>query len=430
MDSRLFKLTLLTSDSLKKDITRQIEQACLPITIVDNHSIAHLTVVDNLPSTCSTQDVTQILNDQYQLNVDADDTVITVLDSKSALLNLLREQLIHYNNQEAQKTGPKQIIALPQANTYGIVGDSQAVKKLRHLIARLAPSSKAVLITGPTGSGKELVAKALHDLSTYAKGPMVSINCSAVPENLMESLLFGHERGAFTGADRRHHGYFHQANDGTLFLDELGEMPLMLQAKLLRVLESGFYSRVGSASEEQFNGRIIAATHVNLDQAVAQRRFREDLYYRLNVLTIETVSLNDRREDIPILIDFFSQKLDKPVQFSPDAVALLQTMDWSGNVRELKNAIERLSLLTDRECIDTNCIKTILKPKVVDQGDALDQVAKIILQLDVPDKRNAIVNALLNRALREAKGNKSEAARLLGVHRKVVERRFFAQLQD
>lgn len=430
MDSRLFKLTLLTSDSLKKDITRQIEQACLPITIVDNHSIAHLTVVDNLPSTCSTQDVTQILNDQYQLNVDADDTVITVLDSKSALLNLLREQLIRYNNQEAQKTVLKQIIALPQANTYGIVGDSQAVKKLRHLIARLAPSSKAVLITGPTGSGKELVAKALHDLSTYAKGPMVSINCSAVPENLMESLLFGHERGAFTGADRRHHGYFHQANDGTLFLDELGEMPLMLQAKLLRVLESGFYSRVGSASEEQFNGRIIAATHVNLDQAVAQRRFREDLYYRLNVLTIETVSLNDRREDIPILIDFFSQKLDKPVQFSPDAVALLQTMDWSGNVRELKNAIERLSLLTDRECIDTNCIKTILKPKVVDQGDALDQVAKIILQLDVPDKRNAIVNALLNRALREAKGNKSEAARLLGVHRKVVERRFFAQLQD
>ncbi len=430
MDSRLFKLTLLTSDSLKKDITRQIEQACLPITIVDNHSIAQLTVVDNLPSTCSTQDVTQILNDQYQLNVDADDTVITVLDSKSALLNLLREQLIRYNNQEAQKTGPKQIIALPQANTYGIVGDSQAVKKLRHLIARLAPSSKAVLITGPTGSGKELVAKALHDLSTYAKGPMVSINCSAVPENLMESLLFGHERGAFTGADRRHHGYFHQANDGTLFLDELGEMPLMLQAKLLRVLESGFYSRVGSASEEQFNGRIIAATHVNLDQAVAQRRFREDLYYRLNVLTIETVSLNDRREDIPILIDFFSQKLEKPVQFSPDAIALLQTMNWSGNVRELKNAIERLSLLTDRECIDTNCVKTILKPKVVDQGDALDQVAKIILQLDVPDKRNAIVNALLNRALREAKGNKSEAARLLGVHRKVVERRFFAQLQD
>ncbi|TQV78237.1 sigma-54-dependent Fis family transcriptional regulator [Exilibacterium tricleocarpae] len=311
-----------------------------------------------------------------------------------------------------------------------MIGESLAMQKLKLMIARIAPSRKAVLITGPTGSGKELVARSLHEKSPYASGPLVSVNCSTFPESLIESLLFGHEKGAFTGADKKHNGYFSQAENGTLFLDEIGEMPLMAQAKLLRILETGRYTRVGGSTEQGFRGRIIAATHVDLKQAIQQREFREDLYFRLNVLTIETAGLSERLEDIPALITFFSERSENPMVFTEKAIGKIQQMEWPGNIRELRNAVERLCLLSDREEVTPQCVEAILQKKSMNQLEYLDRIAKMILNSDVVNKKKAIFDALLLRALKESGGNKSEAAKLLGVHRKVVERRYFAYLEE
>jgi len=287
-----------------------------------------------------------------------------------------------------------------------------------------------VMIDGETGTGKELVARALHDQSNFHSGPLVSVNCSTFPEALIESLLFGHEKGAFTGADKKHSGYFAQADQGTLFLDELGEMSLSAQAKLLRVLESGRYTRVGGTTDQVFNGRIVAATHVDLKKAMAQREFREDLYYRLNVLTIEITPLRERREDIPLLIEHLLTLAENPLPFTPAAIAMMQNFDWAGNVRELKNAVERLCLLSNEKEITPACLEEILDLRPISSKDLLDHAAQIILDTDVPDKNSAIINALLIRALKKSNGNKSEAAKLIGVHRKVVERRFFSLIQQ
>lgn len=314
--------------------------------------------------------------------------------------------------------------------TSNMIGDSAAMRRLKDLIARIAPSRKAVLITGPTGSGKELVAQSLHEQSPFSEGPLVSINCSTFPEALMESLLFGHEKGSFTGADRKHNGYFSQADNGTLFLDELGEMPLSAQAKLLRVLETSKYSRVGGSTEYCFNGRVIAATHVDLKEAIGKKTFREDLYFRLNVLMIETAGLNDRREDIPQLIEHFRQKSERPIPFTAGAIKRLQKMKWPGNIRELKNVVERLSLLTDSDVITEHCIQRLINKEPVNQGEYFEKIAQMILDSDVENKNQAINKALLLRALHLTNGNKSEAAKLLGVHRKVVERRYFSYLKE
>lgn len=302
--------------------------------------------------------------------------------------------------------------------------------RLRSLISRIAPSRKAVLITGPTGSGKELVVRSLHEQSLFSEGPMINVNCSTLPESLTESLLFGHEKGSFTGADKKHNGYFAQADNGTLFLDELGEMPLAMQAKLLRVLETGRYSRVGGSAEHSFTGRVVAATHVDLKEAIKRREFREDLYFRLNVLMIETTSLNDRREDIPLLIEHFRAVSERPIPLSPAAIHKLQYMDWQGNIRELKNAVERLCLLAEHELITEETISALIQKETVDQQEYFDQIAKMILESNVSDKKRAINDALLVRALKQTKGNKSEAAKLLGVHRKVVERRYFSYIKS
>jgi len=233
-----------------------------------------------------------------------------------------------------------------------IVGDSPAIRQVLHMISRVAPTDSPVLIQGESGTGKELVARAIHRASARAKRAMVVINCAALQETLLESELFGHERGAFTSAVSSKPGLFELANGGTLFIDEVGEMALGLQAKLLRVLEDGTFRRVGSVKEIRVNVRIIAATNKDLAAEVAAKRFRDDLYFRLNVITIHVPPLRQRRSDIPLLVKHFLQKDPRgPRHIEPEAMQKLIEYDWPGNVRELANVIERAKILCDGEVI-------------------------------------------------------------------------------
>lgn len=364
------------------------------------------------------------LRKKFQIDLSCEQVEYVPYYSFAQLISLLKSG--HRSDRLFSEFRVRHIYVQTEKEIQGLIGNSEDLIKLKALIKRLAPSTKPILITGPTGSGKELVAKAIHDTSPLHEGPIVCVNCGAIPENLIESLLFGHEKGSFTGAEKQTDGYLKQASGGTLFLDELGEMPLLLQAKLLRVLETGQYTRIGGSQDMTFTGRIVAATHVNLEEAVVNKTFREDLYYRLNVLTIQVPELNRRKEDIPLLIEHFAGRSENPLPFTPSAIDFMQRLNWPGNVRELRNAVERLCLLTDADEISPTCIKEILHLQPMDADSALDEMASRILSLDVADKTSTILNALLLRALRDSNGNKSEAARLLGVHRKVVERRYFS----
>jgi DNA-binding NtrC family response regulator len=305
------------------------------------------------------------------------------------------------------------------------VGDSPASKQLKALIQRLALSLQPVLVTGPTGAGKELVVQSIHELGPRQEEPLLDINCGAIPEHLMESQLFGHEKGAFTGADRRHEGFFKAVGRGTLFLDEIAEMPLLLQAKLLRVLETQRFRPVGSTNEEQFQGRIIAATHADLEQRVNERRFREDLLFRLNVLEVRVPSLEERREDIPTLLQHFIRKQPRPLQFTPETVSLLCRRSWPGNVRQLRNLVNRLAVLSEEDLITPQALDTLAgreKPSLQAQV-TLETLVDAVLDLPLPNKLEEVERSLINRAMEREQGNKSAAARLLGVHRKAIERR-------
>jgi DNA-binding NtrC family response regulator len=236
----------------------------------------------------------------------------------------------------------------------GIIGRSPLMESLKRTIEKVAPTPSVVLIRGETGTGKELVAEALHRLSPRAEAPLVRINCGALPENLVEAELFGHERGAFTGAERSKPGRFELAHGGTLFLDEVGELPLSIQVKLLRVVQDGVIDRVGSTESRSVDVRLLAATHRDLKEEVAAGRFREDLYYRLNVIELVVPPLRERREDIPSLVESFLDRQAKRLlrprpAITPEAVSALCGMAWAGNVRELENAVERAILLAETD---------------------------------------------------------------------------------
>jgi DNA-binding NtrC family response regulator len=238
----------------------------------------------------------------------------------------------------------------------GIVGDSAAMEQLRRAIEKIAPTPSTVLVRGETGTGKELVAEALHQLSNRSEAPLVKINCGALPENLVEAELFGFERGAFTGADRSKPGRFELADKGTLFLDEIGELPAAMQVKLLRVLEDRRVDRVGSTTSRDVDVRLIAATHRDLEQEVRTGGFREDLFYRLKVIELVVPPLRERPEDIAALVDCFlarhAARLERPrPEIAPDALAALSEQSWPGNVRELENAVERAVLLAETETL-------------------------------------------------------------------------------
>jgi len=240
------------------------------------------------------------------------------------------------------------------SKNYKMIGESDAIHQIKDMIEKVAATDARVLITGPNGTGKELVSHWLHQKSDRHKGPMIEVNCAAIPSELIESELFGHVKGAFTSANKDRAGKFEAANGGTIFLDEIGDMSLSAQAKVLRALQESKVQRVGSDKDIKVNVRVVAATNKDLKKEIAEGRFREDLYHRLAVILIKVPALNDRREDIPLLINYFAGKISTAQgtaakKFSDKAIKLLQEYDWTGNIRELRNVVERLIILGGNE---------------------------------------------------------------------------------
>lgn len=299
----------------------------------------------------------------------------------------------------------------PKVAPAGIIGTSQVMLDLFVMLEAVAPSEASVLILGESGTGKELVAQALHQGSLRSKQPLVIVNCAALAESVLESELFGHEKGAFTGAQRQREGMFVQADKGTLFLDEIGEMPLPVQAKLLRALQQGEIQRVGSDYPIQVDVRIIAATNRQLEEEVRAGKFREDLFYRLNVIALTVPPLRDRTEDIPLLAKYFleqfSQRNHKAFHgFSPRAMDLLLRYAWPGNVRELENVVERAVILAPGDLITERDLPMGL------QETGIDHFPEVEVRSLEDAERKAIM-----RTLAEVDNNKSAAARILGVSR-------------
>jgi len=235
---------------------------------------------------------------------------------------------------------------------YDMVGESEKIRHVKEMIERVAPTEARVLILGENGTGKEVVARWLHEKSKRANKPFIEVNCAAIPSELIESELFGHEKGSFTGASKQQKGKFEAADQGTIFLDEIGDMSLAAQAKVLRVLQENKILRVGSDKEISINVRVIAATNKNLKEEIKEGRFREDLYHRLSVIIIKVPALNERLEDIPLLVDYFNKQISSEYNmamktFTPDAIEELQKINWTGNVREFRNVLERLLILCD-----------------------------------------------------------------------------------
>ena len=309
-----------------------------------------------------------------------------------------------------------------------IVGEDAKLKQVTLALHRAAATDTTVLIEGESGTGKELFARALHALSPRADGPFVAINCAAIPETLLETELFGHEKGAFTGASARKLGKFEMAHRGTLFLDEIGDLPLTLQAKILRALEEKRFDRVGGTGSIQVDVRIVAATNRNLKAAVAARQYRDDLYFRLSVFPITVPPLRERRDDIPMLAKYFIDRFcrdlkKKPLTFASSAVEELRAHPWPGNVRELQNCIERAVILTEGDTIHARHLnlssRAVLAPPV-DVGPW----ASIDLSGSMADASKRIISEFERRklqlALKEAGGNKGRASEMLQVPFKVM----------
>jgi len=270
------------------------------------------------------------------------------------LLNTVRNAL-----DKKQLVVENKILKKKVGKHYEMIGESDAINHIKEIIEKVAPTDARVLITGPNGTGKELVAHWLHEKSERAAAPLIEVNCAAIPSELIESELFGHVRGAFTSAVKDRAGKFEAAHKGTIFLDEIGDMSLSAQAKVLRALQENKISRVGDEKEIKVDVRVVAATNKDLKVEISEGRFREDLYHRLAVILIKVPSLNERRDDIPLLIEYFSVKIaeeqgNAPKSFSPEAIKLLQEYDWTGNIRELRNIIERLIILGGNEISESD----------------------------------------------------------------------------
>ncbi len=301
-----------------------------------------------------------------------------------------------------------------------MVGQSPAFRAMMDTLRQAAPSTATVLLIGESGTGKELAARALHEHSTRAKGPFIAVNCAAIPESILEAELFGVERGAYTGAVARREGRFERAHGGTLFLDEVGEMPLSAQVKLLRVLQEGEIERLGGTQTVKVDVRLVAATNKDLQKEVAEGRFREDLYYRLNVVEIRVPALASRREDIPLLADAFlrrfAAKNAKTLRgFSEEALRILENYAWPGNVRELEHAVERAVVLARGEVLEASDL-----PESVRKGP-LGSAGQLVIPIGTPMEE--IERRVIHETLRHTKGDKTLAARLLGIAARTIYRK-------
>jgi DNA-binding NtrC family response regulator len=335
------------------------------------------------------------------------------LDHLTTLINkVLNVQSLRAENQRLQE-------ALDQRYQFdNIVGHSAAMREIFQTVVRVAPTRTTVLLAGESGVGKDMIARAIHQHSPRKSGPFVKINCTALPENLMESELFGYEKGAFTGANASKPGKFEQADKGTVFLDEIGDVPTNIQVKLLRVLQEREFERLGSNVTRSVDVRVVAATNADLRAALEQGRFREDLYYRLNVVPINVPPLRERKEDIPFLAMHFVNKLAKDLsspieQISPAAMDRLLIYTWPGNVRELENTIERSMVLANGNVLEPADIRieNIRQPNGVSTQEALLPEGVTLEQWE---------QNMIREAMRRADGNKSQAARLLGLTRNAL----------
>lgn len=340
--------------------------------------------------------------DYLEKPVDAERLLITLRNS------------VRLSRLETQNQGLREALAA----TGPLVGASETMQRLRRLIRRVAPSDGRVLIVGENGTGKELVAAAVHDDSERRDGPFIKLNCAAVPRDLVESELFGHERGAFTGAVQAHRGKFELAHGGTLFLDEIGDMPMEMQVKLLRVLQEGQFERVGGTRTIAVDVRVIAATNRDPLRLLEDGAFREDLYYRLNVITICTPPLRERLEDIPELVAHFAAECARnrrvgEVQFTADAIAYLQSYAFPGNVRELRNLVERLAILAEEATVSRADLEEQLP------AGARQAAAGLLYRHGVPyrDLLREAEGRILKEAIRAHNDNKSATARSLGLER-------------
>ncbi|MGH7649536.1 MAG: sigma-54-dependent transcriptional regulator [Gemmatimonadaceae bacterium] len=329
------------------------------------------------------------------------------------ILVTLRNALRHGNLQEENSRLRETI-----ESRYEIVGKSFAIRSLIEKIERVAPTPARVLISGENGTGKELVARAVHRLSARAANPFVEVNCAAIPSELIESELFGHMKGSFTGAIADRAGKFEQADGGTLFLDEVGDMSLSAQAKVLRVLEDGVVTRIGGSKATGVDVRVIAATNKNLETEIHENRFREDLYYRLNVVPISVPALRERREDIPLLVSHFTALLTKQQgmaarTFTTDAIERLATYDWPGNVRELRNTVERILILASGPRVPASDVERLVGQRAA-EGSTF---GSLLESRTFEEFKDAAERAFLLAKLREHDWNVSETARLLDMPR-------------
>jgi DNA-binding NtrC family response regulator len=341
------------------------------------------------------------------------------IDAKVLGLSVARAAQHHRLNSEVKRL--REAAVVPSADGL-FVGESSSMKRVAELIARVAQSDASVLIHGETGTGKELVARALHAASTRSQGPFVAINCAAVPANLLESELFGHARGAFTDAKTQRQGLFVQASGGTLFLDEIGEMPLEMQAKLLRALQERRVRPVGSNVEVEFDARMVAATHRDLDVDVEKKRFREDLFYRINVVKIDVPPLRERGSDVLQLASFFLRKFAErsgrgKLSLSPQAAERILSYNWAGNVRELENAMERATALARLDQITVEDLPERVRSYRADRFVLSADDPKEVLSLEEIERR------YIYRVIKILGGNKARAAELLGLDRRTLYRR-------
>jgi len=359
-------------------------------------------------------------------------TVETAVDAmqKGAATYLLKPININHLRAEVGKLVEKQNLIRNNRELHkqldekfglsGIIGNSQKMQKVLNVVNQISGTTATVLITGESGTGKELISKIIHNNSPRKNNPLVILNAAAIPENLLESELFGHEKGAFTGAVYQRKGKFEYANHGTLFLDEIGDMPLSTQVKLLRVIEDGVVTRVGSNESVKVDVRLIAATNQDLEKLIKEGKFREDLYFRLNVVSIKLPPLRERLDDIPLLMDAFlrefSQIHNKKVTIiSPEARKILYKYSWPGNVRELKNCIESMVVVSTKNAIDVEDIPD----HILQRSSETSTVPSMVAGITIEEAERELIKS----TLATVGGNREEAAKMLGIGERTLYRK-------